>query len=82
MAGTYTVTGVQTDGHTLQLDEELPLFHEKLRIVIEPVATAPINRYAEVMASVREAQKARGHVPRTKAEIDAGINAERDRWDA
>ena len=81
MAATFVVTGVQTDGRNLRLDDELPMLKEKLRIAIEPVPVPAVNRYAEVMASVREAQSARGHTPRTKEGIDASIQAERDNWD-
>lgn len=81
MAATFVVMGTQTDGHTLRLDDELPMLKDKLRIAIEPVATPSVNRYAEVMASVREGQSARGHNPRAKDQIDASIQAERDSWD-
>ncbi|HEY3265628.1 MAG TPA: hypothetical protein VGM37_01780 [Armatimonadota bacterium] len=82
MAVTYTVTGVQTDAHTLHLDDELPLMNQRLRIVIEPAPSEPPNRYAEVMAAIREAQEQRNHTPRSKEEIDAYLEAERSSWDS
>ena len=82
MAATYVVTGVQTDGRNLRLDEDLPLLNERLRIIVETVAVKqPGRSYAEVMAGIRLRQEARGHSPMTRREIDAYVQAERESWD-
>lgn len=41
----------------------------------------PHSPYDEVMAGIRERQRARGHVPPTKDEVDAYIREERASWD-
>jgi hypothetical protein len=80
MGQVYTTTAVQTDRNTLKLDEELPLVHHRVRVVVEEMPSAP-NRYAEVVAAIREEQAAHGHVPRTREDIDRELDAERDSWD-
>lgn len=37
--------------------------------------------YEEVMEEIHAAQRARGHVPPTKEEVDAYLEAERASWD-
>ena len=83
MQNAYVVTGTLTDGHTVTLDEALPLTSMKVRLVIEPLAT-PEKRvlpHREVMAEIRERQRARGFQPPTPEEVDAYLQGERDSWD-
>jgi hypothetical protein len=44
------------------------------------LAKAP-RPHDEVIAEIRQRQKARGHIPATREEIDAYLQAERDSWD-
>lgn len=83
METAYIVTGTLTDQNTVTLDEALPLTPMKVRLSVEPL---PIEKtakrtHAEVIAEIRERQRARGHQPRTRQEIDADLQAERDSWD-
>jgi hypothetical protein len=81
MQTAYIVTGSVTDPRTLHLDEPLPLLGGKVRLVVEVVEESRKMSYDQFMAWLRERQKARGHVPRTREEVDAYLKAERDSWD-
>jgi hypothetical protein len=76
---TYVVTGTIADAHTVALDEPLPISQGKVRLVVEPIAV-PQRSYMEVMETIRERQRLRGHQPPTKEEVDAYLQAERDSW--
>lgn len=80
METAYIVTGTLTDDHTVTLDESLPVSQGKVRLSVEPLAPAPKRRHDEMIAEIWARQKARGHQPRTREEIDAYIQAERDSW--
>lgn len=80
MKSAYVVTGVLTGGDTVTLDEPLPLSPTKVRLVVEPLTPPGPASYLEVVAAIRERQKARGHQPPTREEIDAYLRAERDSW--
>ena len=83
----YIVTGTLTDERTVTLDEALPLALQptpiKVRLAIEPLPVEPPAKctHAEVIAEIRERQKARGFQPSTREEVDAYLQAERDSWD-
>jgi hypothetical protein len=80
METAYIVTGTLTDDHTVTLYEALPLPQGKVRLSVEPLSPAPKRPHDEVIAEIWARQKARGHQPRTREEIDAYIQAERDSW--
>lgn len=80
METAYIVTGTLTDDHTVALDEALPLSPGKVRLSVEPLANTPKRPHDEMIAEIWARQKARGHQPRTREEIDAYIQAERDSW--
>jgi hypothetical protein len=64
---------VQADG-TLVLDRRLELPAGPVRVTVQPVVAseAPnLSRFQAMMAQIWAGQKARGHVPRTKEEIDS-----------
>lgn len=93
MPESYVVTGTLTDECTVSLDEKLPLGSTKLKLTIEPISSldsaTPIANeesiqkppYMEFMAELRRRQDERGHQPRSKEEIDADLQSERDSWD-
>ena len=83
MEQAYVVTASLTDGKHLALDETIPLASGKVRVVVEPLpAERQVARdLASFERTLRERQAARGHVPPTKQEVDAYLNAERDSWD-
>jgi hypothetical protein len=81
METAYIVTGTLTDEHTVKLDEALPLAQGKVRLSVEPLAPKLPRPHDEVIAEIRQRQRARGHKPATRAEIDAYLQAERDSWE-
>ena len=81
MAQTYDVTGTLTDERTVRLDDPLPLKNGRVRVLLEPVDLSSRRRYLDVMGDIRARQRARGHAPSRKDEIDAHLQVERDSWD-
>ena len=80
METAYIVTGTLTDEHTVKLDEALPLPQGKVRLSVEPLTATSKRPHDEVIAEIWARQQARGHQPRTREEIDAYLQAERDSW--
>ncbi len=80
MAQPYILTGTLKDEQTVTLDEALPLKTGRVRLTLEPLLTEPLKRYKETLAAIREQQRARGHQPRLREEVDAYLHAERDSW--
>ena len=81
MHSAYIVTGRLTDAQTVSLDEALPLTPTRVRLVVEPLLSAPPRQYQEIMAEIRERQRTRGHKPPTRAEVDSYLQTERDSWE-
>jgi hypothetical protein len=81
MKPAYVVTGTMSDNQTIALDEPLALDAARVRLVIEPLTAAVPRRVDTVMQEIWRSQERRGHVPPTKAEVDAWIEAERGAWD-
>jgi hypothetical protein len=93
MHNAYVVTGTVTDKSTVTLDEELPVSSTKVRLIVEPLGgevasgidsaagMTPKRPLLEVMEEIWAGQRARGHIPRTKEEVDAYIQGERDSWE-
>jgi len=80
MLKSFVVTGTLTDGQTVKLDEAVPLSSGKVRLVMEPLTAKPRRPYLEVMEEIRQSQKARGHVPPSREEVDNYLKAERESW--
>lgn len=70
---------VQADG-TLLLDQRLDLPAGRVRLTVEPVAAQAPNlvRFQAMMERIWAGQKARGHVSRSKQEIDAEVRQLRE----
>ncbi len=81
MQQAYIVTGTLTDDHTLALDEALPLKGGRVRVVVEVLERSEASDHARFMDEMRERQRRRGHVPRTREEVDTFLSAERNSWD-
>ena len=80
VSNAYVVTGTLTDEHTVTLDEALPLGPTRVRLVVEPLQPTSKRPYVEVIAEIRERQRARGHQPPTREEVDTYLQRERDSW--
>jgi hypothetical protein len=81
MQQAYVVTGSLTDSRTVRLDEPIPVSDGKVRVIVEVAEMARKMSHEEFLAWLRERQEARGHVPRTREEVDASLRAERESWD-
>lgn len=80
MAKPYVLTGTLRGDQTVTLDEALPLKSGKVRLTLELLRSEPQRPYRDVLASIRERQRARGHQPRTREEVDAYLESERESW--
>jgi hypothetical protein len=81
MSHVYQVTGELTDSRHVTLDQPIPLTAGKVRVIVEQLPTGPKPDLSAFELTLRERQRARGHLPRTKEEIDSYLAAERDSWD-
>jgi len=65
---------VESDG-TLKLDEPVPLPPGVVEVTIQLLSQtkSPLDPFWAAMEEIWAGQKARGHVPRSKTEIDAEI---------
>lgn len=68
---------VKADG-TLELRENLRLPPGPVQVTVQPLGAAPPEEVMAVLQRIWAEQKARGHVPRSREEIDAELNALRD----
>ena len=80
MAKAYVLTGTLKDEQTVTLDEALPLTSGRFRLTLEPLPPESRKSYQEVVAAIRQRQKARGHQPLTREEVDAYLKEERESW--
>jgi hypothetical protein len=71
------------DASTVKLDEPLPVSGVRVRVIVESAGPAPrtVQSWPEYFAELRARQAARGHVPRSAAEIEAQMREERESWD-
>lgn len=69
---------LQPDGNLI-LDEKPALPPGRVRVALQAIGNGvdPGSDVLAVLRGIRSAQKARAHVPRTREEIDASINAMR-----
>jgi len=81
MTGSFTATGTLKDGQTIVLDQPVSAPRGRVRLVVEPLdattARVPLNEFLD---DLRQRQAARGHVPRTREEIDRALQEERAAW--
>ncbi len=81
MQPAYVVTGSLTDSRTVRLDEPIPVSSGKVRVIVEMPEIARKMSHKEFLTWLQERQAERGHVPRTREEVDASLRAERESWD-
>ena len=82
MAELYSVTGTMLDEQTVILDKPVPLPIGRVRLTVETLPAAERDgAFLGKLQAIRRALRASGYGPRTKAEIDAQIQAERESWE-
>ncbi len=77
----FVVTGSLKDSRTVCLDEPIPLSDGKVRVIVELAEPASKMSHDEFLAWLQKRHESRGHVPRTRDEVDASLRAERESWD-
>lgn len=81
MTATFTTTGTIADGKIVTLDTTAPVGVGRVRVTVEPVIEPPPLNLTGFFDQLRQEQQARGHVSRTREEIDAAMREERAGWD-
>jgi hypothetical protein len=81
MQQAFVVTGSLTDPRTVCLDEPIPVSGGKVRVIVEVAEVARKMSHDEFLAWLRARHEARGHVPRSREDVDASLRAERESWD-
>ena len=81
MQRAYIVKGSLTDSRTVHLDEPVSIPAGKVRVIVEVAERARKMSHEEFLVWLQQRQDARGHVPRTREEVDADLRAERESWD-
>lgn len=82
MSQAYQVTGELTDSRHVELDEAIPLPAGRVRVVVEELSSAAKPDLVAFEQLLRARQAARGHVPRSKDEVDGDLNVERASWES
>jgi hypothetical protein len=79
LATHVVVEGTLKPDGSLELDAKLTLPPGRVQLLVQPLPELPQDDpFWQMMQGIWAAQKARGHVPRSKEEIDAEINAMRE----
>lgn len=77
---TCVATGSIRQGRTITLDETLPLDDGEVHVSSSTRSTSRPRPCSDVLAEIWAGQRARGHVPPTKEDVDAYIREERASW--
>ena len=75
---TVIVQGIVTADGTLELAEKLNVPAGPVQVAIQPLPDVSNDPFLQRMEKVWAGQRARGHVPRTREEIDAELRELRD----
>ncbi len=71
------VQGILREDGTLVLDDKLNLPPGRVKVTVEPVPDLTQTDVWQVLERIWAGQRARGHVPRTREQIDAELEAAR-----
>ncbi len=71
------IQGTLREDGTLLLDEKPDLPPGRVKVTVEPVSDLAQTDVWQVLERIWVGQRARGHVPRTREEIDAELEASR-----
>ena len=67
------VQGIVTAEGTLELAERLNVTAGRVQVVIQPLLDVPGDTFLQRMETIWAGQRVRGHVPRTREQIDAEL---------
>jgi hypothetical protein len=76
-ANVIEVLGTLREDGTLVLDEKLPLPPGRVKVIVEPAPDLTQTDVWQVLERIWAGQRARGHVPRTREQIDAELEKAR-----
>jgi hypothetical protein len=78
-----TVTGMLSDAQTVILDDPVPLPPGRVRVTVETLPSAKSGeQFLSKLEAIHQALRTSGYRPRTKEEIDAQVQAERESWES
>jgi hypothetical protein len=75
---TVIVQGIVTADGTLELAEKLTVPAGRVQVAIQPLPDVSSDPFLQRMEKIWAGQRARGHVPRTREEIDAELRELRE----
>ncbi len=79
----YTALGILSNERTVVLDQPVPLPTGRVRVTVVLLpATQSKAPFLVKLEAIHQALRASGYRPRTKAQVDAEIQAERESWGA
>jgi hypothetical protein len=82
MSAAVTVEGVVRADGTLELAQKLPLPEGRVQVTVTPVPELPRDDpFWQLLQGIWNGQRARGHVPRSAAEVEAERRAVREEWE-
>jgi len=86
MIETTTLHGTLEGGQIVTLDAPVDLPDGRIEVVIRSEAAEPRPAddgyvFGRALERIWERQKARGHIPPTREEVDEYLRIERDSWD-
>lgn len=71
---------LSADG-TLHLDEKPPLPAGRVQVIVQPLPVLPQgDPFWDLLQSIWAGQRARGHVPRSVAQVEADRREQREGW--
>jgi hypothetical protein len=76
-ANAIEVQGTLREDGTLELDDKPDLPPGRVKVTVEPVLDITQTDVWQVLERIWAGQRARGHVPRTREQIDADLEAAR-----
>lgn len=78
----YTSVGTLATPQTVVLDDPVALPLGRVRVVVEALPETPPERaWLTILAEIRQTLRQSGYHSRSREEIDAQLQAERDSWD-
>jgi len=82
MSEHYTMTGTLSNKQTVVLDQPVPLPSGRVRVTVTTLpASQPKKSFLAKLEAIHQTLRASGYRPRTREQVDAQIQAERDSWE-